>query len=594
MPDKSSNPSLYDYFYYDYSILLKFFDLKQVEEFLSHNDFKFEDNWKAYLYFVELCITDLYKHMERFIDDFPINRFLTDYDDDIPQYIVENYLKKDRFISRIYLLDSIREELAKLRTNTDVKENDLSSKLKKLHDTLNEINTFISKEYQVKRINVNPALTNTPILNYVISIYAHVRYLNIPTAPFFRTLPRGKILLQYSTTKLKDPKQYIQGYVLFFLYACECFGAKFSFNIKYTINELKDLRQLHDIGSEVYKENVETMDRLAPFEQLFKMSDKEVKMIKHVKRSVQNYEQLEFLFGNSNVKVINPKDFFGKSPFSGSETKTDDLLLTILHGELSRLKIDEKLEIIRFSHYIKTKMEDTWYSYAFYMHPGYWLIFDGIGYDTGNLRYYLDRILKTNKTEIEYTTFKIKDELLRKYYKKKDEEILIENYEKGLQGNIKGLLAEHAAVIYLLEVRNASVTGTRTNTGNTDIDVKGENSTFNFIVQAKFSMPVAKDALTKAIKEINSHFKKISGHKVDSIAPIKILFYIGWKYPSNAGNPERLILNRKLFLLNELRKNGIIVASYEDLDFVLRQKKENNLNAIMKKALRFEDGFVFS
>jgi hypothetical protein len=590
--DEDISSSLYDYFYYDYLILSKLLDLTQIEEFLRQNESELKDHWKAYLYFIELSITDLYSHIESFINDYPINRFLTDYDGDFPPYIIENYLKPDPFVSRIYKLDSIRTSLSTIRLKKEFKSEELLEGLKPLQEALDEMSTFISKEYGVKRKRSDPAPINFPVLNYLLNIYGHIQYQNIPLAPFFRILPR-KLLGQYAAEKLTDSRKYFQGYVLFFFYLCKCFGADVSHNIKDTVNNLKDLRELHEIGSEIYEKNISS-DRSSAFTKLFKEDDKPLKRIRHVKKAITKFEQLEFMLGNSDVRLINPYEFFGKPlMFSGGETKTDDLLLTILYGELSRLKIGEKLEIIRFSHYIKNKMEDTWYSYAFYMHPGYWLIFDGVGYDTWRLKYTLEHILKTNKNEIEYTALKIKDELLRQYYKKRDRNIIFENYEKGLGGNIKGLLTEFTAVLYLLKVLNASVIEIRANTTNTDVDVVAKGKSSGFIVQAKTTMPVAKTALKKEIREINRHFKKLNKYKVEGSKPIKILFFVGWKYPEMANEPRAFITKRKLFLSTELGKNNIIVASYEDLDFVLKYKEEHNLNGIVKKVLGFEDGFVF-
>lgn len=584
----------YDYFYYDYSILSKLLDLKQVEQFLVQNNIDFKDYWKAHLYFIELSMTDLYSRIEAFINDYSISRFLKNYDDDFPAYIIENYLGKDPFISRIYAFEQIRKSLANLRLKKDFTADAITHELKGLQTALDETNTFISKEYEVKRKNPDPTPINFPILNYLTSIYGYVQHQSLPLAPFFQTLPRANILGQYVEKKLTTPKQYFQGYALFFFYLCSCFGGTLSINIKDTTCNLKDLRELHQISSVVHRENIRGNNDTATYRPLFSENDKPVKMIKHVNRVVKNYEQLEFLLGNSDVKVIDPYEFFGKPLiFSGGETKTDDLLLTILYGELARLKRGEKLEIIRFSHYIKKKMGATWYSYAFYMRPAYWLVFDGVGYDTWRLRYTLEYILKDNKDAIEYTALKVKDELLRQYYKKKDRDIRFENYEKGVDGNIKGLLTELATVVYLLKVRNASITGIRTNAVDTDIDVEAKNSLSTFMVQAKNSMPIKKSALKREIREINAHFKKLDKYRSGGDKPIKILFFIGWRYPVGAEEPEVLIQKRKLYLSAELMKKDIICASYAELDFILKYKKENNLNGIMKKVLGFDDGFVF-
>ena len=589
----SVSASLYDYFYYDHTIISKLLDLNDVENFLKRNDIKLEETWKAYLYTIELSLTDLFDRIESFINNYLINRFLTDYEGDFPEYTIKNYLEKDPYIKRIYLLDGIRKELMALRNNKDFERENILNLFKKLKEAIDETDIFITKEYKVKRVNSDSNAVNNSILNYIINIYGYVRYTNIPLSPFFRTLPRNKVLIDYTSKRLKNPKQYVQGYVLFFFYLCENFGASINYNIKDTVNNLNELRGLHDIGSKIYDDSVRDLGRFI-IHNIFEMTEKPIIRVKYFNNAITRPEQLEFLLGNCDVKIINPKEFFGKGFFSGGETKTDDLLLTILHGELSRLKIGEKLEIIRFSHYIKEKMEDTWYSYAFYMNPGYWLIFDGVGYDTSRLRYQLDSLLESNKEKIEYTKLKIKDRLLREYYKERDRDIRFRNYEKGLEGNMLGLLTEFAAVVYLLKCRNANITGIRSNTSNTDVDVEAVKENQGFIVQAKKSLPVEKVALNKAIKEINEHFKKLENYKVNGNKPIKILFFIGWRYPSGEEEPEAVIQTRRLFLLKELRKNNISLAPYSDLDFILTSKKENNLNGIIKKVLGFQDGFIFS
>lgn len=593
---KSDNESasLYDYFYYDYEIISKLLDLDSVEIFLKQNNIQLEGIWKAYLYTIELSLTDLYDHIEHFINDYKINRFLIEYDDNFPAYIVETYLKKDPYIRRIYSLDDIRKEFQILRKEQTFVREKISSIFKKLQTVLDETDIFIKGQYDVKMVIVDSASIKYPILNYIINIYGYVRYPNIPISPFFRTLSRSKVLVDYTTNRLKNSKQYIQGYVIFFFYLCKSFNANINYNIKYTVNSLNDLRDLNEISSKIYKDNITDLEPHLTYIMIFKMSEKPIRMVKYFKKAITRFEQLEFLFGNCDVKVINPRDFFGKGFFSGGETKTDDFLLTILYGELNRLRIGEQLEIIRFSHYIKEKMEDTWYSYAFYMRAGYWLVFDGITYDTDNLKYQLDNLIKRNKSEIEYTTLQIKDQFLRSYYKKKDQEIRLKNYEKGLEGNILGLLTEFAAIVYLLRCQNATITDIRVNTNNTDVDVQGVREDVCFIVQAKKSLPVEKIALSKKIREINKHFKKLGNYKINGKVPIKILFFIGWKYPSGEDEPENIILTRWLFLSRELLKKNILLASYNDLDFTLTKKGENNLNEVIKKVLGFEDGFVFS
>ncbi len=585
--------SLYDYFYYDYTIISKLLDLDYVEDFLKQNDIKLEETWKAYLYTIELSITDLFDQIESFINNYLINRFLTDYDGDFPEYTIKNYLEKDPYIKRIYLLNDIRKELMVLRNNKDFGRERILNLFKKLKEAIDEIDIFITKEYKVKKVNFESKAVNNSILNYIINIYGYVRYTDIPLSPSLRTLQTNKVLIDYTSKKLKNPKRYMQGYVLFFFYLCKSFGASINYNIKDTVNNLNELRELHSISSKIYDDSISDLRRFI-IHNIFEMTEKPIIRVKYFNNAINRPEQLEFLLGNCDVKIINPKEFFGKEFFSGGEIKTDDLLLTILYGELSRLKIGKKLEIIRFSHYIKEKMEDTWYSYAFYMNPGYWLIFDGVGYDTSRLRYQLDNLLESNKEKIEYTKLKIKDNLLREYYKERDRDIRFRNYEKGLEGNMLGLLTEFVAVIYLLKCLNANIIGIRSNTSNTDVDIEAIKENQSFIVQAKKSLPVEKVALNKAIKKINKNFKKLENYKVNSNKPIKILFFIGWRYPSEEKEPKSVIRTRKMFLLRELLKNNISLASYSDLDVILTIKKENSLNGIIKKVLGYQDGFIFS
>jgi len=600
-------PTVYDFFYYDYSILQKIFDLDDIKKYSQTElNINLNQNLRGISYLYELILINIMNYLEGLISNYNASDIIHWSHSDIKEEAIRTLIQKDPIIKEIFELNKLRKDLSGIRTKpTTLNEKDISEfniLIKRYKTKVEEINKFLLDYLKIK-IMREPTDIMPIIVNWFLKSYNYIEgdstsvlefkkervVCTYPGGlPFFYIMPdeiRKNYYLQSPIIK-NNSTEYFNGYKIMLLF----FYKKCLANDKYEISKelLLQSKTWNDIHKAYGKISRITEHRNAFFQPLFKVTNASFnnEVISHSK--IKEITELNLIFrriNNLRIKIIRSEDSIG-------EWAVGKLFFHILLG--AKHVQGEEIEIIEFKQFYPER-NDIEFSYAIFIpiqgmftDASFWMFFDKLALESitggyqSNGKPSMDAIIKKLSKTKDYIfkSYEIQGDLLKAYIKNKDmiERNLSELHEK--EKISKGLLGQFTAYLYLAKKYGAKLKDISKNINTTDIDVIAENDESLFLVQAKSSFPLTKESL----KYLRSHFKLIEKEIKTDKKIQKILFLLEdtidnndttmYMIESNISSISKDDMDDTVEKISKkLESEGIITIYYKDLRALLPKKE---------------------
>ncbi|MCX6709489.1 MAG: hypothetical protein NTV63_00845 [Candidatus Woesearchaeota archaeon] len=611
-------PSLYDYFYYDFSVLKTLFDLDQIEEYASSElNMSFKNNLRGASYLFELILINIINHLELLIQNDNIGDIIQWSDTDIKEEAIRSLMDLDPIIKYIFNFNSVRKELAKIRTkNKPLIDKDVTefiSTVQKFKLMLEETNKFLIQNLGIEKFD--DSMGEQPlILNWFLIKYNYMEgncedFFNWKEenvicsypggVPFFYTMPdetRKSYYLQNPVIKNYNI-EYFTGYKIMLLYFYKKYLSEEHYSKAKQI--ILNANTWYDIHKAYGKINKFKEISAVQFRQIFKETKKRI--IKEIVSgtNLKSKYELDWIFRrikNLRMRVIRSDSQLG-------EYNTENLFYHVLFG--AKYIQGKNIEVLEFKQvYSNDRIE---FSYAIFMpmstffsDASYWLFFDGLalasnkdGYKSESkfrIEYYFKLLSKLSIYK--FKSYEIEGNLLKDYICNKDfQESKISKLNEQTKIS-KGLLGQFIAYLFLAKKYDAKLIDISKNIDSTDIDVIAENNDFLFLVEAKTNFPFT----NKSLEYLTAHFKDIEKSIQQKKKVRKVLFLINENTDAdddflyvNENNLDTLsqedIKDRMINVKNQFNSEGIEIYSYKDLMKIISSKEYTDFISKVNKAI---------
>lgn len=610
-------PSSYDYYYFDLSIFNILFDMNKVEEYASTElDMNFRNNIRGVSYLFELILIDVLHHLEGLIQNYNTSDVIHWSHSSIQEEAVRKLIEVEPVIKYIFNFNSLRKELAKIRTKNDhLIDKDVTefiNIIKNFKSMLDESNKFLIQNLGVQRVN-GSEIEKPRILNWFLVKYNYIEGRNSTCsypgrAPFFYIMPdesRKSYHLQHPLIKNYN-EEYLNGYKIMLLFFYKKYlSEEYYLKAKELILSAKSWYEIHKAYGKISRLSEKPTTLFSP---LFKIKNEiSMKEIISGSKITAKYE-LDLIFrriNNLRIKVLRSNSFLGEA---GLETIFYHILFGAMYVQ------EENIEVLEFKQFIPNQ-DRIEISYAIFMpifssisDGSFWLFFDELALasisdnyeSTGKIRtdIYLG-FLKDN-TNYRIKRYEIEGDLLNEYIRNRDiDEFKISDINEKIKTS-KGLLGEFISYLFLAKKYGARLVDVSKNIGTTDIDVIAENDDFMFLVQAKTSFPFTKQALEDLFTHFNTIEKAVSTKK----KMLKVLFLMDENTEPDddiqymtendiEGLSRENIEDRKTEIRNELKSQGIKMHSYNELRKLIDSKEYDNLKSKIDAIISYSDDEIF-
>jgi len=529
-------PSLYDYFYLDYKVLVELCKHEQVKSFFHNKDREISKCYHGYVYAIELAIINLINHLEDLIGCREINELIhwgeiSYADKEVKDIIVDNLE-----VNRIIALFEFRKRLSGIRFSEKYDDVELKTILDKLTVELDGLNKQIVNEYNVKPVYCEKGTEEMFIVNWVLNNYNYIEFdFNFseelfeqifefkeksypcwPGTPFSYLAPanlKKNYNLQNEIVKSKN-KLYLRGFSATLSYLYDVFIPEKASQFSEKLLCVNTWEELHRVGAKI-SEQIQANERY--FVSLYTMDDTLSRGADSISDGrIESLAGIRTLLSGRDVRVI-------QSRYTGDYVNVGGILFDVITGAIFGSKIEhrEKPRIIEFREVFedRNRVEYSWAIYiprsGMFWNSSQWIVFHKVAVESDmephsfskeQIQHYLSMF----QENIDLRTVEVKGGVLMKYLEKKDL-ALRERKEKGERYNsCRGLLAEMLAGYYLLKTEKISdiqSIDVRQEIGITDIDVRVETNDELIIVQAKNTFHFD----SKSQSEIVQHFEKIVG-----------------------------------------------------------------------------------
>ena len=577
--DKGS-PSLYDYVYFDFTILKKALSLR--EELYNRQSVGL---FSGYVYFVEFCIGKMIGNVE----EAPYNEHIFEIVNwgrfDLNDQEIRHLRETSQAFKIVFDLNEYVKMLSTLRRALERSEEPSTKKrlekiLIKVEKLCDEINSEIATLYSVKRIE---GITDTEE-KLAISHWFMVTYVYEPPRMFFSTMTNERALAEVPKPQYLEGFKFCAGNIMNWLTE-----DKHTTAIENELAELNTLMNLHEFYSKMHG-TVFTGNDIARIFNVVEPKWKTSSLIKD-KKVLFSY-QLNLIFRGREIKVINVIEGVMRSDRSAVQR----LFIDVLSGGV--VSDGPKVEVVQFEEFVKDgkKDWDKYYTYAIYlpMHgmigdASSWLIFPRLDGESSrepydDIRRHLQRLAENQRTRITVRRYKVKNGLLQKYINNEDwGTIMKRDMESRLDAG-RGLLAEFLAYFYLWNRHKARLVEFHKEGDNTDVDVIAEDTSTRYIAQAKNSLSVDRKKLTAEINAVIKQFAKVEKtYTLPNMLTRKILFVVdwGWDKKTSLGvdDWDAYLINTYIFASRALNKNNIQLVIYSSIKKLL----ENGYEDFIKK-----------
>ena len=598
-------PSDYDTFYFYYYTLKKLCDFKSTNAFLAtqckENEYIF-----GYLYTVQMMMIKVMNELADFSRDWNIYTLLHYGDKDLSDPLIQKLKDENAVMKYVYTLKTFRTTISDyLYSDNSPDLNSIEKDIEKLNTLITEINSYIVKEFEVKSINEGKDEARAMLLTYITNTCYRPESDLQPIVPGH---PQSEGT--YKATFLGNQKLsrraglIFNGYKYTFVYLLLDFSDIIGSKSVELIDYVKTAKTAYEIrhgGSEILGQLKQKHAKTFSVGQIVNISkERDIK--------AEKYDDLDFVFMNRDIKVIRASKFLG---WSGQYDLDEAAFFFIdtLRGILVNPEAEvELLEITYIDDELDNRGDTLAYSYAFYLLIGnsyanasFWIVFDRIilastkdSYRSSS-KYHIDNLISTYRDQLILSKISVKRDLLMKYYLSNDLDMEhLNTYNEGIK-RANGMLVEFLAYLYTKVSYDAKLIGLRvpykaTSADGlthieTDIDALSENDEFEFVCQAKSSIPILKKGLEEQLSEILKHFDGLQSRA--TAKKVKNIVFVGnWSYTGDTYFDESYKAEQQGMELEELRKNqafmklanmGIQLVFYEDFRFLLLQDATNTL-----------------
>lgn len=594
--EKTESPSDYDIFYYYYYILKKICDFKSVNEFfaanLTENQYIF-----GYIYTVQIMMTKAMNELVDFSRDWNVYTLLHWGDKDLSDPLIQNLKNENPVLKYVYDLKVLRTELSKyLYSDSQPDIKSMQKDIDKVNSLITEINDYLVKEFEVKSVNEGRDEARAMLLTYIVNTCYRPESDLQPVVPGH---PQSEGT--YKSTYLGNEKLIgkagliFNGYKYTFVYLLSDFkniiGGSFTELTDY-IKNAKNAYEIRHGGSEI-------LEKLQSFKYIITFSMGQVVNIsKERDIKAEKEGDLDFVFMNRDIRVIRASKFLGWFPHFDLDDASFFFIDT-LRGILVNPEAEvELLEITYIDNELDNKGDTLAYSYAIYLLIGnsyanasYWIVFDRIAlrstrdsYKTDS-KWHIDNLISEYRDQIVLSKVSVKRDLLSAYFIDKDRSMRqLNTYNEGLKSS-NAILIEFLAYLYTQIKYDAKLVGLRVPYKETDIDALSENDEYEFICQAKTTIPITKAGLDNGLDEIFTYFNRLTNRETKK--KTKNIVFIGrWSYADDDYLHEASKAEEKGLSLEALRKHrtariladrSMELVFYEDLRVLLLADAKNNL-----------------
>jgi hypothetical protein len=565
------DPSLYDYFYYDFAMLQKTLSLRN--EVLEN---KIGSLLAGYLYFVEFGIGKLIQNVE----EAPYNKHIFEMVNwgrfDVSDQEIQHLKKTCRPFKLVFDLNEIRSTLSGLRRKVAVTQEandkkEIGKNLSMLEKLNNEINSELVGIYKAKRRQeVNDIAEKLMIFHWFM-----VTYVYEPPRLFFSTMSN-----QTAHSFMPAP-QYLAG----FKFCVERImnwltQNKYSTQIACGLSELKTLREMHEFYSKMHG----TVFKGTKFDRIFDVIEPKWGSAPLLESEKVEYPyQLNLIFRGREIKAINVEEVGG---IRSDRDTVQRVFIDAIFGDIT-LGVPQ-VEIVQFEELVEDGKDwDKYYSYALYlpMHgmigdASSWLIFprlDGTSnwepYD--DVSRYLENEMKAWGKRISLKKYKIAKDLLKKYIDNKDLSSVRKKDMEVRHNTGKGLLTEFLAYFYIWYLHKAHLVEFHKEENNTDVDVVADDETSRYIIQAKSSLSSDRKQLLKELDETAKQLKVVeTQHSISTKVSKKVLFAVDWDWNeskfSEVDDWDNYLLDTYYTAKRVLLKYGIELIIYSRVKNTVR------------------------
>ena len=504
-------PGFYDNYYCNKIIFNEITKIDNVALFFKQNGVSFEEYIEGYIYFIELVYLNFFYLFEALLDD--KNWELIHWGNkDLSDPSIKELVKKNPSLKLLYEMNKYRKKLSKIRNFDDNlnKDKKLRSEIlekNKIEKILVSFENLIYDKFEVTKKHNNSENEKFAILNYLYTTYTYANSFG-PEIPNIN-LATKEIIRNYNIRRLAEKRRdehledrYFIGYTYTLLYIYKCILKEDFAKINYNLKSINSWDELYNFGKYINNEFLKNKN-LEDFK-IFYEREKRHKVQDYLPEVLKENKDFDIVFSGRDIILF---------PVNDSE-RVETVFLRLLLGSIHIAKTtNQNLEIIEFAE--KYNEHQVEYTYAIYLPIGgmfynssYWLIFQKIevvniferGYTFKPL---IDTVINKNKKHINLQKFKVKDDSLKRYINKKDENCIKKNQLEIKFAQAKGLATEIVASIYLQMKYGAKIISFRKQNNKTDIDIVAEDNDGKLILcQAKSTKPKPKDII--------QHFDRLS------------------------------------------------------------------------------------
>jgi hypothetical protein len=606
MSEWIQNP--YDTFYLNLKIVSTFRDIKRINKGFSKLSGDFKNEYRGFLYFLEIVIIQTFKELEYLIADQDLFERIKWGNNTLEDAEFKNYLSTHPEGQYLIKLISIRKKLSGLREN--FAENEIQEKITELIDCFQEIDRSLKEKHKIRRKRGSKNNEGLVIVDHIAKNYNWLRFGPIDPNDAFNIekevpLYPGDLIFYLMSDRqrrnyflqdhhiVKNNSGYVGGYknTLEILYA-HFFPSRRTF-FEDIFCKVKDWIDLQSCYSQIDDE----FDLTGKFKhQLFDLECSSVEN-NNQKETVETFEELRKELRNREIRCF--KEFY----------RDWCLISQYLWGavHLCNEGLRRDLEIIQFE-VVDNKKYETLSYYAIFNPFGgglwdgsYWIFFkspSGYG-DPDEMEGLVGELRETYSRQIRFKKFKISEKFLKDYYFEKDAAGKKENNDHELIKTCRGLLSEFLTTFYLLkkyDIKKITNVDCHSDIQNTDIDALIETDELIVIAQVKSFFYLNSDKNREIVESFNKINKKIgeSGKK-----SANILFIMKSEVPDSEINiiveeklkthiefaiTEEEIEIRRQKITEYFAKNGVEVQYLaEMLDQLMKENKYLNLVKSLKK-----------
>jgi hypothetical protein len=490
-------PNSYDVFYYNYKIVSQLTDIKKVRNYFRNAEHSFENEYRGFLYFLELVLIQTSYNLEHLIADKDLFERIRWGNNTLEDQDFRKVLEADPEASFIVRLHTIRRNFATLRVKYD--ESAIQGNLSELRDLFPEIDQNLKNKHAIRRKKNSKKNEHFVIFDHIVRNFNWFKFGPIKPEDAFDIdkevpLHPGDILTylmsdkQRSSYFLQDPRieknnsNYLRGYknTIFLLYSHFVPDKKESFReINSPLSDWKDLQRIYSRIMDDFNLRSD-LDRNL-FELKENLSEKTAQ-----NEQITTLEGLRQILRNREVRCF--KDFYNDF----------NLITHYLFGavRLAESGIRSKLEIIQFD-IVDSKESEMLTYYAIFNPFGgglwegsYWLLFrNPYGYgDPDEMKPFLTLLSEISPQQIDLKKRKISEKLIKDFYRNKDELRREESRNREIIKSSRGLLGEFLTLFFFIKkVGEGNIKNIECHSSlqKSDIDVLIETNELIHIAQVK-------------------------------------------------------------------------------------------------------------